>query len=58
MNWGHEDYAAAAMLLGASAIAVAVILKSVGEPRLRFGLISGVVLLLMVIWAHLAVGIF
>ena len=58
MNWGFEDFVAAAALLGGSSIALALIYESFPSPLSRVLLSSGVVLVTLAIWAHLAVGIF
>lgn len=58
MNWGIEDFAAAAALLLGTALALTLVFKTV-RPRLPRNLMAGgVVLLLIGIWVQLAVGIF
>lgn len=57
MNWGVEDFAAAATLLGVAGIALAAILKTVGSRVARLLLSGTVVFAVLAIWAHLAVGI-
>ena len=58
MNWGIEDFAAAAVLLIGAAVALAVVFRSVRTQPARGLLAVGVVLATLAIWAHLAVGIF
>lgn len=58
VNWGPEDFIAAAVLLGGAGLALEVTARVLVEPvkRLLAALIIGAVLLL--VWAELAVGIF
>ena len=58
MNWGLEDFAAAAALMTGAAIGIALVMRTVTGWRLRSLLISVVLLIVLAIWAHLAVGIF
>ncbi len=59
MNWGIEDFGAAAALLIGAGIALALIFGSVvRRRRLQLVLSGGVVLIVLAIWAHLAVGVF
>ncbi|MBB4004667.1 hypothetical protein GGR03_003762 [Aurantimonas endophytica] len=58
MNWGLEDFAAAAALLGGAGVSLVVVFESMPGllPRV---LLAGVVLAItLAIWAHLAVGLF
>jgi hypothetical protein len=58
VNWGTEDFAAMALLLGGLGFAVEIAVVKIRNPALR---VAGVALLLaafLVIWAELAVGIF
>ncbi|MGX9116842.1 hypothetical protein ACWTU6_09115 [Mesorhizobium sp. BHbsci] len=57
MNWGIEDFAAAAALLGAAWIGIALVRRNVHGAVLRPILLVGVVIVVLAIWAHLAVGI-
>jgi hypothetical protein len=58
VNWGPEDFlAAAAMLLGASfAYVIAARVLHTRRQRLMAG--AGVMMVLLTVWAELAVGIF
>jgi hypothetical protein len=58
MNWGIEDLAAAAVLIGGAAIALTIVLRSIRNAMLRAILAIGIILGVLAIWAHLAVGIF
>ncbi|WP_287311638.1 hypothetical protein [Mesorhizobium sp.] len=57
MNWGIEDFTAAATLLAATCIGIALVRRNVHGRVLRPILLVGVVLVVLMIWAHLAVGI-
>lgn len=58
VNWGPEDFIAAAVLLGGAGLSLEVTARVLVEPgkRLLAALIIGAVLLL--VWTELAVGIF
>ena len=57
MNWGIEDFGAAAALLIGTGLALALIFRNVHSRLSRFLLAGGVVLVVLAIWGHLAVGI-
>jgi hypothetical protein len=57
MNWGIEDLVAAAVLLLAAVIGVAVVLRTVHSRLWRMLLTGLVILVVLGIWAQLAVGI-
>jgi hypothetical protein len=58
VNWGPEDFiAAAVMLLGASFVYV-MAARKVKTARRRMLAGAGVLLVLLTVWAELAVGIF
>ncbi|MBB4001579.1 hypothetical protein [Aurantimonas endophytica] len=57
MNWGFEDFAAAAALLGAAGIALVLIYESMHSQLRRVFLGVAVLVVTLAIWAHLAVGI-
>lgn len=58
VNWGAEDFAAAAVLLGGTGLALEGAARLLIDPGKR--LIAAVVILgvLLLVWAELAVGIF
>jgi hypothetical protein len=58
MNWGVEDFGAAAALLIGAGLALTLVFRRVRGPISRVVLAGGVVLVALAIWAHLAVGIF
>ena len=57
MNWGIEDFVAAAVLVAVGWFAIVLVRRTVQGGVLRFILLAGVVLVVLAIWAHLAVGI-
>lgn len=57
MNWGIEDFAAAAALLTAAWLGITLVRRNVHGRVTRPILLIGVVLVALTIWAHLSVGI-
>jgi CHASE2 domain-containing sensor protein len=57
MNWGVEDFIAAAVLLLAAVVGVVVVSKTVHNRLWRLVLTGLVILILLATWAQLAVGI-
>ena len=57
MNWGLEDLSAAVVLLLTAVAATMVIFRTSHSPLWRALLTGGVILVVMAIWAQLAVGI-
>jgi uncharacterized membrane protein YfcA len=55
MNWGPEDFLAAALLLGGAAVGVELALRL--PRRLRLPVAGLVLAAMLLIWAELAVGI-
>lgn len=58
MNWGIEDFAAAAFLIMACVLGIAVVRYRVTAQPVRWLLSAAIVLIAAAVWAHLAVGIF
>lgn len=58
VNWGAEDFAAMALLLAVLCGAIEAAVHFLDAPRWRIGGILLAVLMVLTIWAHLAVGIF
>ena len=58
VNWGAEDFAAMALLLGLLCGAIETALHFLDSPRWRIAGIGLAVLLFLTVWAHLAVGLF
>jgi cobalamin biosynthesis protein CobD/CbiB len=57
VNWGAEDFAAMAVLLGGVCAAIEAALHFLDAPRWRIGMIVLAVLMALTVWAHLAVGV-
>jgi hypothetical protein len=58
VNWGPEDFAAMGVLLALVCGAIEAAIHFLDAPRWRIGAIMLAVLMMLTIWAHLAVGIF
>ncbi len=58
MNWGLEDVFAATLLIGAAILTIIAIQHLVHRRLLRMLLVAIAVLIVIAIWAHLAVGVF
>ncbi len=58
MNWDLFDFAAAAIIIGMMVFIIRYILRSIKQPKTRWLLIGVTVVLIALLWAELAVGIF
>jgi hypothetical protein len=58
VNWGAEDFAAAALLLGSVGLAFEAAMRVVRGRAARAGVGVALLAALLLIWAELAVGIF
>lgn len=58
INWSLFDFLVAGVLLSGAGLACELILRKVKQTRVRILLCSSALLLLLLIWAELAVGIF
>jgi len=58
VNWSWLDFAVAAVLLTGTGLAIFFILTKVTRPAFRILLTISALLLLLLVWAELAVGIF
>ena len=57
-NWGAEDFAAAALLLGLTGLGLELAARARISRAGRLAIVAGVLGLLLVVWTELAVGIF
>lgn len=57
MNWGLEDFVAAAVIIALTAAAIALVRRTARSRAVRVALVIGVVAAAMAVWAQLAVGI-
>jgi hypothetical protein len=58
VNWGSEDFLAAIVLLGGAGLAIELMLRLVRDARSRIAIALAIVVVLALIWAELAVGLF
>ncbi|MDA0686527.1 MAG: hypothetical protein O3C22_06850 [Bacteroidetes bacterium] len=58
MNWDIFDFATAAIIIGMLVFIIRYILRSIKQPKTRWVLIGATVVLIALLWAELAVGIF
>ncbi len=58
MNWDVFDFAAAATIIGILVLAIRFITQSIQQPKTRWVLIGITIVLIALLWAELAVGIF
>jgi hypothetical protein len=58
VNWSGFDFLIASVLLFGTAIAVETVLRKVKGTRQRLILVGGILFLLFLVWAELAVGLF
>jgi len=58
MNWGIEDFAAAAVLILTVVLGIAAVRYRVKAQPVRGILFAVIVIAALAVWAHLAVGIF
>ena len=58
MNWGFEDVVAATLLIAGALLAIMAVRRLVHRRSLRLVFIAIVLLVVLAIWAHLAVGVF
>ena len=58
VNWALPDFVIAGILLFGTGLLVEIVLRKVKKLNYRFAIIVAIVLLLLLIWAELAVGIF
>lgn len=58
VNWGLSDFLVAAVLFGSAALAVDCVLRFAKSPLVKFALAGIVLVVLAIIWAELAVGVF
>ena len=58
VNWGPEDFLAAALMLGAAGLAFELTLRLTRNPTYRLIAAVGIGIAFMLTWAELAVGIF
>lgn len=58
VNWGKEDFIAAAVLIGGAGLGVELAVRLIKSSAAMFVAIAGVLTVMLLIWVELAVGIF
>jgi hypothetical protein len=58
MNWGKEDFLAAAVLIGGAGLGIELAVRLIKSRNVLLIAIAGVLAVLLLVWAELAVGIF
>lgn len=58
INWGPEDFAAAAVLLGSAGLALEMAFRLLTTPLRRIMAAGAILAALLLVWVELAVGIF
>ena len=58
VRWGAEDFGVAAFLLIVLWMGVELVMRVISGPIAKTAAISGLAAIMVVIWAHLAVGLF
>ena len=58
VNWSLSDFVIMGILLTGTGLIAELVLRKVRKPKNRFLLIAAILILLFLIWAELAVGIF
>lgn len=57
MNWGAEDFAALALMIGVAGLMAEAGVRVFRKPLHRFALAGGIGLASLLVWAELAVGL-
>lgn len=57
VNWGAEDFAAFALMIGLAGLAVETGVRLIRKPLHRAMLMAAIALAFLLVWAELAVGI-
>ena len=58
VNWDIADFLVMGTLLAGTGLMIELILRKVKKPKLRLALCIGILAILFLVWAELAVGIF
>lgn len=58
VNWTLSDFIIAGILLLGTGIVIEVVARNVKDQRARIGMIIGTLVVLFLVWAELAVGVF
>lgn len=58
VNWSTFDFIIASILLFGFITLAVYLIKSIKNQKIRIGLVIGIIILFLLIWAELAIGIF
>ena len=58
VNWGKEDFLAAVVLIGGAGLGIELAVRLIKSRNVLMIAIAGVLAVLLLVWAELAVGIF
>ena len=58
VHWTAFDFGVAAALLGATALAIEFAIRNIGRPTWCVAAVLGILAVLLLVWAELAVGVF
>ncbi|QKG79034.1 hypothetical protein [Tenuifilum thalassicum] len=58
VNWTPSDFLVAAVLLLASGLSIEFALRKIKRRKFRIAIVIAILILLLIVWAELAVGIF
>ena len=58
VQWGVFDFLIAGVLLMGTGVAIEIVIRKIRTRNSRILVIAGVLLLLLLLWAELAVGLF
>lgn len=58
VNWTLSDFIIAGILLLGTGIVIEIVARNVKDQRARIGMIIGTFVVLFLVWAEMAVGIF
>ncbi|MBH1944257.1 hypothetical protein I5L01_08425 [Erythrobacter sp. YJ-T3-07] len=58
VHWTPFDFVIAAALLGATALAIEFAIRTIGRPVWCVAAVLGILAVLLLVWAELAVGVF
>ncbi len=58
VNWGPLDFVVAAILLFSTGLIIDLVLRKIKNGTYRIAIIIALLVLLLLIWAELAVGVF
>lgn len=58
VDWTLSDFIIAGVLLLGTGIVIEVVARNVKDKKARIGIVAGILVVLFLVWAELAVGVF